>query len=232
MRTVTRPLSLLAALTVAGGLVGCSDPSAQEVRADHRDEAATATAELEEGLAPVGDAGTLLGAAVEDSCETGQDNWKVKEDYDVRCTVRVHQAFQVTGEDFRAAADRVTATFPECPDSDAEETLREYWDGLEGESTHNFAGPYRPDYLPSYELGCGEASADGATYAVTGWATLPVDEESAQLHQRDMGLPCHSTEAAPCELTGDTAERAWGRAATHEGWVVFVTGTAEYARTG
>ncbi|WP_154402140.1 hypothetical protein [Ornithinimicrobium cavernae] len=233
MRTVRRPRRLLVCAVALTALAGCGDgPSAREVQADHRQEADSARATLEAGLAVVAQAGTLVGSSVQDTCTTGQHNWKIDDPYDVRCTVHVRQAYQVTGDDFRQAANSVTDAFPACPDgsSHAEDTLREYWDELAGERTHNFPGPYRPDHLPSYRLGCSDTGSD-PSYTVAGWVSLPVDEASAQDHEHDLGRACQGSDAEPCEHAGDSAREAWERAAGSEGWVVFVTGSVEYART-
>lgn len=233
-RTVhARAALALTAVVLITGLSACTTPSAQEVQDEHRAEAEAAASELEDQLAVVGDVGTFLGSSVRDACTTGQHNWKVDDDYDVICTVEVSQAYLVTGSDFREAAEQVSATFPGCEsgESETEATLRDYWDTLEGTQTHNFEGPYRPDYLPSYRLACADAPLSEPEYAVSGWVSLPVDEESATLHGTELGLPCHSSEASPCTLTGATAQEAWDRA-EGEGWVVFVTGATAYSRVG
>lgn len=240
MSGTPHPARLVAVLALAAGLTAaltaCSGPTAREVQEENRAEAETAQADLEDALGGVEHVGTRLGSTVRDSCETGQHNWKVDDDYDVLCTVEVRTAFHVTGEDFRAAADAVTGTFPGCDsgETDAEQTLRDYWDELEGESTQNFEGPYRPDYLPGYRLGCAGGSVPDPEYAVTGWVSLPVDEESAALHEDELGPSCTGpgSDQSPCLGSGDTAQEAWERAASDQGWVVFVSGITEYARTG
>lgn len=231
MKTVSSLTAALGSLLLAASLAGCGDgPTAQEVQAEHRDAALEAQQAIEAELAPLAQTGEELASATRDSCETGQHNWKVDDPYDVRCTMEVHRAYRLTGEDFRTVADSVTDTFPECADSEAEATLRDYWDELQGTQTENFEGPYRPDYLPDYRLGCGDSTDVRLT--VTGWATLPADEETQQLREHGMGQPCvNSTETNPCEWDGQPARVIWGFDTAQEGWVVFVAGSQEYART-
>lgn len=238
-RRATRLASLAGGLILACTLLACgADPTAQEVQDTHRAEARDAQQESAAALAPLDGAGEQLAEAVRDSCVTGQHNWKVDDPYDVLCTLQVHRAYHVTGSDFRAAADTVTAAFPACADSDAEATLRDYWDQLEGTQTHNFPGPYRPDYLPDYRLDCqggdvtGEESAVSLT--VTGWASLPVDEETRSLREYGMGRPCvNDTQDTPCRWDGISAREIFGfDVASQEGWIVFVTAQRDYAKVG
>ncbi len=232
MKTVPSVTAALTALLLAVGVAGCGDgPTAQEVQGEHRDAAATAQQAIEAELAPLAQTGEELASATRDSCETGQHNWKIDDPYDVRCTMEVHQAYRLTGEDFRTVADAVTDTFPECADSDAEATLTDYWDKLQGTETQNFEGPYRPDYLPTYRLDCADDSDVRLT--VTGWATLPADEITRDQGEYGLGLPCvNSTETNPCEWDGQPARRIWEfDAAKETGWIVFVEGSQEYART-
>src|SRR5699024_6617248 len=77
---------------VALALAGCSGPSADEVRRQHRAEAEQATQHLMDQMEPLVGVGTPVGSAVRDSCETGQHNWKVDDAFDVRCTVQVTRA--------------------------------------------------------------------------------------------------------------------------------------------
>lgn len=219
------PASLL--LSVA--LTGCGDrPTAKEVQREHQDAAAAAQQEIEDQLAPLATTGESLATATRDSCETGQHNDKVDDAYDARCTIEVHQAYRVPGADFRVAADSVTDAFPECAESEAEEVLSQYWDGLQGSQTHNFEGPYIPDYLPSYRLDCQDAPV---RITVTGWATLPADRSTFEQHEHAMGLPCiNPAEDRPCEWDGTSARRIFGfDAAQEDGWIVFVEGAQEYA---
>lgn len=223
--------AVLTSLLLAVGLAGCGDgPSAKEVQLEHQDARAAAQQQIEDELAPLAQTGEELASATRDSCETGQDNWKVDDPYDVRCTIEVHRAYQLTGEDFRAVADSVTDTFPECADSEAEATLRDYWDELKGTEVQNFEGPYRPDFLPSYRLDC-EDSPD-VRLAVTGWATLPADETTRDRSEHGMGQPCvNDTETNPCQWDGQPARVVWEFDTAQEGWLVFVEGSQEYART-
>ncbi|WP_114907696.1 hypothetical protein [Ornithinimicrobium murale] len=226
------PAALAGAALLAMALAGCGGgPSAEEVQREHRDEATAAQQGIEAALAPLEQTGEALATATRDSCETGQHNYKVDDPYDVRCTLEVHQAYRVTGADFRAAADSVTAAFPECADSEAEETLSEYWDELKGTRTHNFEGPYIPDYLPSYRLDCEDAPV---RITVTGWATLPSDSDTFERHEHAMGMPCaSSTEDRPCQWDGTSARTIFGfDAAGQDGWIVFVEGTQAYAEIG
>lgn len=239
MNGATRTGPALAAVLLAAGLTGCGQaPPAEQVQREHQDAAATAQQQIGTALAPLDQAGEHLAEAVRDSCVTGQHNYKVDDPYDVRCTLEVHRAYHVTGANFRAAADSVTAAFPECPDSDAETTLRDYWDTLEGTTTHNFPGPYRPDYLPDYRLDCegGDATADSSPVriTVTGWATLPADEETRSLREHGMGQPCvNDTEDSPCQWDGISAREIFGfDVASGDGWIAFVTGQVDYAEVG
>ena len=192
-----------------------------------------AVVDLQDQLAVVEQVGTQVGSAVLDSCETGQHNFKVDDDYDVRCTVQVSAAYQIDGDNFREVAEQVSDTFPPCEsgESETEAVLRDYWDKLEGTETKNFDGPYRPDFLPSYRLACVDESHSGPQFEVTEWATLPVEEEVASLHEEALGGECISREDTPCTRTGDTVADVWERAGD-SGWVVFVTGTTTYATAG
>lgn len=239
MKGVARTVPVIAAVLLAAGLAGCGDgPPAEQVQRDHQDAAVTARQEIDSALAPLDEVGEQLAEAVRDSCVTGQHNYKVDDPYDVRCTIEVHRAYHVTGADFRAAADSVTAAFPDCAESDAETTLRDYWDTLEGTTTHNFPGPYRPDYLPDYRLDCEDGDATDDTpqvpVTVTGWATLPVDEETTTLREHGMGQPCvTNTEDSPCRWDGIPAREIFGfDVASGDGWIVFVSGRLDYAEVG
>lgn len=242
MRWLIRPTSALV-LLLAAGLSGCGDgPTAQKVQSEHVNESRAAQEQIESALSPLEGIGEQQARAVRDSCVTGQHNYKVDDPYDVRCTVEVHTAYRLEPGDFRAVADTLTQAFPDCgPDSEAETTLRDYWDKLEGTATHNFEGPYRPDYLPDYRLDCapaGGASEEGAGTAgtvevtVTGWASLPADGETQKLREHGMGRPCvGATEDTPCEWDGIPAQQIWGFDAAQDGWLVFVQGSREYAST-
>ena len=245
--TCTRPTAVLSAALFVFGLSGCSNgPTAREVQQEHGPDSFAAQQQVEAALAPLAGVVEPVATAVRDSCRTGQHNWKVDDPYDVRCTIEVHTAYLVPGEDFRAAADSVTQAFPACPEgeSDAEATLRDYWDALEGTQTRNFEQPYRPDYLPGYRLDCHSAgpgdeagATEGATpavqLAVTGWATLPADEETRELREHAMGQPCLiASEESPCSWEGIPALTIFGFDGTDEGWLVFVSGSLEYARVG
>ena len=231
---------MLTSLLVATGLGACSGPTALEVQVDHEDAALAAQQEIESALVPLDTVGEHMGTAVRDSCETGQHNWKIDDPYDVRCTIAVHTAYRVSGEDFRTAADQVTNAFPDCPDSDAEATLRDYWDKLKGTQTRNFEQPYRPDYLPSYRLDCDQSGTNrgqgeatpSARITVEGWATLPADAETLQRREHEMGQPCDSVrEESPCEWDGVAAQTILEGDDADEGWIVFVSGSRVYATT-
>lgn len=233
MGTLSRAVGTLAAALLAVGLTGCGDgPTAREVQDEHEAESRTTQDEIESALEPLSTTGELLGTAVRDSCVTGQHNWKIDDPYDVLCTVQVVHAYRITGPDFRTAADGVTQAYPQCPEgvSYAEETLRDYWDKLKGTQTHNFEQPYRPDYLPDYDLGCEDRPAVQIT--VTGWATLPADEETLRRREHGMGRPCViNTQTDPCRWDGIPARNIFQFDAANEGWIAFVSGSAEYART-
>src|SRR5699024_4975810 len=146
----------------------------------HRAEAEQAAQHLADQMEQLTTVGTPVGSAVRDSCETGQHNWKVDDSFDVRCTVQVTRAFQVEGTEFRPTAETVHAVFTECPDGGSEGAdVLDDWDELKGQPTHNFPGPYRPDYLPTYRLGCGTGpQGDPQEFEVAGWVSLPVEEFS------------------------------------------------------
>lgn len=235
MNGATRSSAALAAILLAGTLAGCGgSPPAQQVQSEHQDEAAIARQDIDAALSPMNEAGEEVADAVRNSCVTGQHNYKVDDPYDVLCTLEVYRAYYVKGGDFRDAADSVTAVFPECADSDAEATLRDYWDKLKGTTTHNFPGPYRPDYLPEYRLDCADAtSGEGPEVAVTvtGWATLPADDETRSENNHSMGQPClHDTEDNPCRWDGLSARDIFlFDVANEDGWIVFVEGRLDYA---
>lgn len=239
MRVLLRPLTSTSALLLAVGLTGCGGgPTAQEVQAEHVSDSLAAQEQIDASVAPLESVGEQQARAVRDSCVTGQHNYKVDDPYDVQCTVEVHVAYRLEPGDFRATADTLTEAFGCGPDSEAEATLRDYWDKLQGTSTHNFEGPYRPDYLPGYSLDCAPGGDDTAgageavALSVTGWATLPPDEETQKLHENDMGLPCaNSTEERPCEWEGTTAREIWELDTAQDGWLVFVQGSQVYAST-
>lgn len=240
MTTLPRACAALSAVLLTTGLTACGGPTAEEVQREHGQDSVAAQQEILADLEALSGVGELVGESVHDSCRTGQHNWKIDDPYDVVCEVAVHQAYRITATDFRAAADSVTEAFPECPDSEAEAVLRDYWDELEGTTTRNFRGPYRPDNLPEYRLDCpsagnGTATGGDATSGevrVTGWATLPVAGNMIKRHEFAMRLPCSfSTEETPCRWEGVTAEEVLTSDESDEGWIVFVVGNREYART-
>lgn len=213
-------------------LAGCTSPTAGQVKEDHREDAVRSALPLGSQLDPV--PGELLGESVHDSCRTGQHNWKIDDPYDVICEVSVRRAHLVTGGDFREAAGKVTAAFPACPDPRApglaEQVLVDYWDALEGRPTRAFPGPYMPDHLPSYRLTCDPAAADQV--AVLGWVSLPPAPGEVDRHRSAMLPGCSAdAEREPCSESGDSFDEVLARAGDDPGWVVFLSASAEYART-
>lgn len=220
-------------------LAACGSATAREVQFEEQLAARTALAAVEPALDRLEARGDLLGAATVDSCRTGQHNWKIDDPYDVACSVTAHRAFLVDGADFRQAAQDVHGSLPGCPtggESDGERVLRDYWDKLRGTTTANFPGPYRPDFLPGYRLGCPPSEGaveDDPAFRVTGWATAPTDEIGRQQRDAAFGLHCTGgTDDEPCTRTGDALDDVWQRVESRTGWIVFLAGTTEYARTG
>ena len=217
-------------LALAAALSACSpepDVSAADFYAEHADERKAAVAELESHLVAFQELGQRVGNSRRYECRLGQHNWKIDDGYDVTCSVSVSQAIRLDGDSFRAVADRVHAQSSCDPEGEALPVMRDYWDTYRGKRTHAFEGPYIPDYLPGYSLGCNDVEV-----RVAGWSTLPVTGKDAIVQQENsMGRPCseHGDEHV-CQLEGSTAPDVWADIPEASGWIVYLTAEKQYAQ--
>jgi hypothetical protein len=151
---------LFLALSLCTVLAGCGpgpppDPDAEDVAAARKD--ATARADVELGRAVEALGGKLVGTGSDDACYRGQNNWKVHDGYDHRCTVRRVAAVtfdgdfrrRIAGFDKRLFADGWGCVPSPCRDTNAR-LVEEYWPSR--------AAYYGPDFpistlptVPDYE---------------------------------------------------------------------------------
>lgn len=210
-------------------LVGCSTtrPTAAEVFDDSSTERAAAITNISASLDRLAPLGELLGEMIRNQCETGQHNWKIDTDWDVRCDVTVTRAIHVEKPTFEEAADHVHGHIAcDSADSETEAIMRDYWEAYKGKPTRAFKGPYIPDYLPRYRLGC---VTDDGGLTVNAWSTLPVTDKEARAQvEYAMGSPCAGGQEGVCSFEGPTAEEVWTAAADREGWIVYISETREY----
>lgn len=242
MGMTTRSVCLLSVAILATSLAGCGKPTAAEVFEDNRDAAAQTQQRIEAHLQPLDEVGEMVGASVLDSCVTGHRNWVSDEGFDVRCEVIIGRAYVLPAGDFRDAADAVNraATSSDCAvdDTEAEKTLTNEWDKLKG-TEDPYEGPYRPDDIPSYPLGCSTDDTRSASDTLSttphlearAWATVPVEEGTLPLLEWKGLEECTSTPDGPCRWSGDTAEDVL-KSQPEDGWLVFVWARADYALTG
>jgi hypothetical protein len=140
-RARTTGLSLLVPLClVLSGCLGLGedsgpppDPTAPDVVAARKDATARADAALDEAVEALG--GRVVGRARSDSCYRGQNNYKVHEGYDHRCTVRRAAAVAFPGDFRRRIARfdrRLFGAGWGCSPTPCLEThsgnVEEYWD--------------------------------------------------------------------------------------------------------
>ena len=126
------PVALLCVTLAGCGPDPPPDPRADDVSAARRDATARADDELERAVAALG--ATVVDRGSDDACYEGQNNWKVHDGYDHRCTVRRVAAVTFAG-DFRERIDefdkRLFAGGWGCTPSPCRETnaglVEEYW---------------------------------------------------------------------------------------------------------
>jgi len=134
-RDATARLLLIAALCAV--LTGCGpdpppDPGASDLSAARNDATARAEDELDRAVTAL-DA-EVVGKGSDDACYAGQNNWKVHDGYDHRCTIRRVAAVTFAGDlrkriarlDRRLFASRWGCTPTPCHDTNAG-LLEEYW---------------------------------------------------------------------------------------------------------
>ena len=131
-------------------------------------------ATIDQSLSRADGVGELIGRTDVNTCQQGQHNWKINDKFDVLCRVMSFRTYLVQADTFRAAANSVTDRFRACEVTNADRTMAEYWDTTAGKKLEGFPTVYIPDYLPTYDFGCGPPSELTAEIPrVTGWVQLP-----------------------------------------------------------